>query len=110
MKRMIKYAAAASVAGALALGMATPSHAASAKGKAFSAGRVNAGVNSGRYNPGFKHPTPGYNNYSRNRMGYDVRQPRYGAYAYAPAGVGSSEPSCATEGTYGKPVDYASCY
>lgn len=108
MKRMIKYAAVASVAGVLALGMATPSQAEDGRNTAaaigFGAGAL-VGVaaanaaNHGPYGPGYAYgPAYGY------EPGY---APGYGAYAYAPAPDGVA--SCATEGSYGQGVDYSAC-
>ncbi len=114
MNRMIKYAAAAGVAGVLALGMATPSQARHGRNAAaaigFGAGALigvaaaNA-ANHGYYGPGYGYAEPGY--------GYAYRAsataPGYGAYAYSPRG-GDSTQSCATQGGYGQGADYANCY
>lgn len=112
MKRMIKYAAAASVAGVLALGMAVPGHAEDGRNTAaaigFGAGALagaaaaNAAHDGYAYGPGYRHARPGYAYGPRYRPGY-------GAYAYTPQG-GDWTRSCVNQGAYGHDAGYASCY
>jgi hypothetical protein len=80
MKTIIKYAAAATVAGVIAVGMAASSEAASRRHVAYY----------GYYGPGYYYVP--------------------GPYAYEPGpSAYDSIPSCATEGTYGKGIDYSFC-
>jgi hypothetical protein len=111
MKRMIKYAAVASVAGALALGMAMPTQAAEGRNAAaaigFGAGALvgAAAANAATYGPhgpGYAYgPAYGY----ADRPGYAG----YSAYAYAPGGPAGFDSSCATDGSYGQGIDYSAC-
>ena len=115
MNRMIKYAAAAGVAGVLALGMATPSQARDGRNAAaaigFGAGALvgvaaASAANHGYYGPGYADGPV----YAERGYAYDRDYgPGYGAYAYVPAGD-AAMPACAIEGTYGKPIDHANCY
>lgn len=110
MNRMIKYAAAAGTAGLLALGMAAPSYA--AHGRSAAAANANpTGDYNGYYGPGYGYQARGYG-YQTPGYAHDS-QAGYGAYAYAPGHPGinnTAMPSCAIQGTYGKPVDMADCY
>lgn len=117
MKRMIKYAAVASVAGALALGMAMPTQAAEGRNTAaaigFGAGAlVGAAAASatyhGPYGPGYAYGRPGYAYGPAYGQAYDRGYaPGYGAYAYSPERGSFS--GCATEGSYGQGLDYSLC-
>jgi len=119
MNRMIKYAAAAGVAGVLAIGMSAPSQAEHGRNAAaaigFGAGALvgaaaaNAAQDNYAYGPDYAYEGPAY-----EASGYEYA-PRYraepgnGAYAYAPPNGYGGEPSCATQGTYGKGLDYSAC-
>lgn len=115
MKQMTKYATIASVAGALALGMAAPSHADNGRNTAAAIG-FGAGALTGaavataathdpygpryEYRAGYAHgPAYGYAEEPVHTAGYR-------AYAYAPRR--SSTPSCVTRGSYQGP-DYSAC-
>lgn len=104
MNTVLKYTAALTVAGALAVAMSTPSDARSGRRAAaavgFGAGMmVGAAAASGAYyGPGGYAYGPGYYG------------PGYGAYAYSPQPWDSGNMSCVTQGTYGKQLDYAGCY
>jgi hypothetical protein len=129
MNRMIKYAAAAGIAGALAIGMSAPSQAAHGRNAAaaigFGAGALVGAAAASAANNSYYGPDYGYGGPYAYAPGYAYGPdygPRYGAYAYAPnavpgdayayapAGPGWSAPSCATQGTYGKGLDYANCH
>lgn len=105
MKRTIKYAAVASVAGALAIGMAAPGHAAHGRNTAAAVG-FGAGAMVGVAAANAAHPAP----YGPAYAYADQRDsaPGYGAYAYAPA---SNNPNggCATKGSYGQGADFSAC-
>lgn len=134
MKRMMKFAAATGVAGVLAMSLAVPSYAEHGRNAAaaigFGAGALVGAaaadsVNSPYYAGGYGYRDYGYRGgyyrggpYAYERGPY-AAAPAYGtygggydAYAYAPQTpmIGSSAPSCATDGTYGKRFDYVGCY
>lgn len=101
MKRMIKYAAAAGVAGLLAIGLSMPSQAAPRGTMAPAAGYRMTAPSAQN---GYRHRAPAYAYDQDDNAGY-------GAYAFAPTiGHAMSPYSCSIEGTYGKPVDHANCY
>jgi hypothetical protein len=116
--RMMKFAAVASLAGALAAGVAIPTQAKDGRnttaaigfGAGVLAGAAAARATTGyyyapRYHRGYAYQ-PGY----AFEPGYGYAEPEYGAYAYAPRGYGYNRTeSCATDGTYGKRADYAAC-
>jgi hypothetical protein len=93
MKRMITYAAMASVAGVLALGTATPGQA--KQGRNTTAKTTAKMTDYGARGPAYARA--GQRTYARG----------YGAYAYAPAA--SPYGGCATEGTYGQGLDVSAC-
>jgi len=111
MKRISKYAAAAALTGALALAVATPSHARwyghhwhndAGAAIGFGAGAlVGAAAANAAYNNGYYGYGPGY-----------AYQPApYNSYAYAPAYDSyrnDGAPGCAGDLGYGRP-DYSSC-
>jgi len=113
---MMKFAAAATLAGALAAGVAMPAQAKDGRntaaaigfGAGLLAGAAVANAGSGyyyapRYHRGYVYQ-PGY----AYEPGYVYVEPGYGAYAYEPHGYGWTD-SCATDGTYGRREDYAAC-
>lgn len=106
MNRMIKYAAAASVAGVFALGMAQPSQAAHGRNAAAAVG-FGAGVVTGaavaNANNGYYGPRYGYAYAPESDYDYG-----YKAYAYAPREY-RSKPACAFKGNYGVGLDYSLC-
>jgi hypothetical protein len=113
---MMKFVAAATLAGALAAGVAMPAQAKDGRNTAAAIG-FGAGVLAGaaaanattgyyyapRYHRGYAY-RPGY----AYEPGYVYVEPGYGAYAYAPRRYSWTE-SCATDGTYGRRADYAAC-
>ena len=109
MKRMIKYAAMAGVAGVLAIGMAAPSQARHGRNAAaaigFGAGALigAAAVNAAGYRDYGHAPRYGYDRDSA--PGYGA----YDAYGYAPDASAGVIPSCASSGGYGR-TDYSACY
>lgn len=140
MRRTLKYLAAASVAGMLAIGMSIPSQAWQSRthaargvgaGAAVGAAAANAyapgyaygstpmygyGYAPGPYasapssGPSFGYTEPGYGAYAYAPAPGMAYQPGYDAYAAAPYYAGpSSVEDCATEGSYGKGLDYAAC-
>jgi hypothetical protein len=96
MKRTLKYALLASAA-AFVLGMAMPSQAQQDDMQA-------AGATSQQrvYQPNEA------DRYSATRDD-DAATSGYEAYDYAPAAPGYGDEGCATQGTYGKGIDYAAC-
>ncbi len=128
MKRMLKYAAAAGVAGVLTIGMAAPSQAAHGRNAAaaigFGAGALVGAAAANATNYGY-YGGPEYT-YGESTYGesyaYAPRRsyapgyaygPGYAAgddaYAYEPAGPGWSGTGCATQGSYGQGLDYSAC-
>ena len=110
MNRMIKYAAAAGVAGVLTLGMAAPSqarygHNAAAIG--FGAGALVGAAAANAANGGYYGYGRDYG-YDYAAPGYAYAAPGYRAYAYMPRHRGGL--SCDTQGGYGHRNDYANCY
>ena len=109
MKRTIKYAAVAGLAGLLTLGMAAPSQARHGRNAAAAIGfGAGALVGAAAVN------AAGYGNYGyAPRYGYDRDSARgygaYDAYGYAPGGSEGVTPSCASPDPYGG-TDYAACY
>jgi hypothetical protein len=113
MKTILKFAAAATLAGALAAGMGSPAQARHGRNTAaaigFGAGAlvgaaaVNAAHN-GYYGPRYGAAGPyayGYGYYA---------EPGYGAYAYAPdAYEYGSKPMCVIQGSYGHEYDTSFC-
>lgn len=111
--KMMKFAAAVTVAGALAAGMAVPAQAKDGRNTAaaigFGAGALVgaavANANNGYYyGPRPYAYQPGY----AYAPGYMYAEPAYGAYAYVPPSYDSGS-SCAIRGTYGKGLDYSAC-
>ncbi len=123
MKRMIKYAAAVSVAGVLSLGMAAPSQAAHGRNAAaaigFGAGALVGAAAANATTPGYYGgPDDTYGRpyaYAPRRVyapGYAYGSgyaPGDEAYGYEPAGRGWSGSGCATQGSYGQDRDYSAC-
>lgn len=113
MKTMIKYAAAATLAGALAVGMATPSQARHGRNAAaiggFAAGALigaaaASAANSSYYEPGYYYAPGPYAYEPAYEPAYVYEPaPSYRSYRYR------SAPSCATDGGYGKGLDYSAC-
>jgi hypothetical protein len=107
---MMKFVAAATLAGALAAGVAMPVQAKDGRNTAaaigFGAG-VLAGAAAANATAGYYY-APRYHRGYAYRPGYVYVEPGYGAYAYAPRRYGWTE-SCVTEGTYGRRADYAAC-
>ncbi len=100
MKTMMKFATAATLAGALAVAVATPSQARISRGGAAAANAANNGY---YYGPRYR-AAPYANGY-----GY-YTEPGYGAYAYAPRGYEySSKPMCVIQGSYGHEYDTSFC-
>ena len=122
MKRIVKYAAAITLTGALAVAAAAPTQAAHGRKTAAAIGfgdgalagaAANAPYNSSYYyGPGYGYYGPGY-----------AYQPGYSAYAFEPGysdgstygprysfdyGYRDNVPSCATDLGYGR-FDYRSC-
>jgi hypothetical protein len=124
---MTKFAAAATLAGALVAGAAMPVQAAEGRNTAaaigFGAGAL-AGYaiananNNYYYGPGYAY-SPGYAYAPRHTYapGYAYApapgpvyvEPGYGAYAYAPAPRYRNY-NCAGDGGYGKSQSFAACY
>jgi hypothetical protein len=89
MKTIIKYAASTALAGALAISMAAPGQAAQKyKSNPQAQSRVQQ---SAAWSSADRDTDQGYR-----------------AYAYAP--LQTAIPSCASQGSYGDPIDYANCY
>lgn len=99
MKKVFKYAAAVMLAAAFAVSMATPSQAAQQKNT----------MAAQAYN-GYAPSRSRAHDYAYASQAYAYRDvhPGYGAYAYAPSD--NAIPSCAMQGNYGSPIDYAACY
>jgi uncharacterized low-complexity protein len=89
MKTVIKYAASAALAGALAISMAAPGQAAQKyKSDSQAQSRVQQSA-------------------AWSSTDRDTDQ-GYRAYAYAP--LQTAIPSCASHGNYGSSIEYANCY
>lgn len=101
MKRMIKYAAAASVAGVFALGMALPSQAAQAHSAALGYGGAPAMTNTAYHNDSYVRASYGHNPYEA---------PGYDAYDYVrTANSPGKWSTCVQPGFYHR-YNYAACY
>jgi len=101
MKTMLKIAAVATMAGALAAGIGTPAQA--RHGGRNAAVAANAADNGSYYGPAYAYEPAPY--------AYGYAEPAYNAYDYAPDyyGYGYPQDSCAIEGSYGKTPDTSFC-